>query len=182
MPNIIKIKNSNRAKKSLNLPNYYIYTWPNLMPFIFAKWATAHALNLMGLIASHIKAHKLSGTPSLFRFLTILISPLAQTQDPIFLPPRGLRQHRQRRSRRYPRGLHPCLMQSKPWSRLQCFNAACKQRLVAPKNGASNSAWTALQMTPPKARKDAWNGASKGAFNGAWRMLEWRWDGGWGVP
>ena len=84
------------------------------MPFIFVKWATAHALNLMGPIASYIKAHNLSGAPSLSRFLTILISPATQTQDPIFLPPSGLLQHRQRRSRRHPRGLHPGRMQFKP--------------------------------------------------------------------
>ena len=36
------------------------------MSFIFAKWATVHALNPMGPIASYLKAHNLSGAPSYF--------------------------------------------------------------------------------------------------------------------
>ena len=36
------------------------------MSFIFAKWATVHALNPMGPIASYLKTHNLSGAPSYF--------------------------------------------------------------------------------------------------------------------
>ena len=57
------------------------------MPFIFSKWATAHALNLMDPIASYIKAHNLSGTPSLSRFLTILISHATEPKILFFCHP-----------------------------------------------------------------------------------------------
>ena len=146
---------------------------------------------LNGPIANYIKAHNLSGAPSLSRFLTFLISPATQTQDPIFLPPSGLLQHRQRRSRRHPRGLHPCWMQSKPWSRLQCFNTAWERRLAAQKNGVSNGAWTALRWWLRCALNGAWTTPSNSAWtalvvapkngtstrlNGAWKLvLQWRW-------
>ena len=130
-------------------------------------------------------------TQYLSRFLTFLISPATQTQDPIFLPPNGLLQHRQRRSRCHPRGLHPCWMQSKPWSRLQCFNTAWERRLAAQKNGVSNGAWTALRWWLRCALNGAWTTPSNSAWtalivapkngtstrlNGAWKLvLQWRW-------
>ena len=137
------------------------------MPFIFVKWAIAHALNLMGPIASYIKAHNLSGTPSLFRFLTILISHVAEPKILFFCHPMDC----------FNTGSDVLAA-----THVDCTLAGCSPSHEAvcsastrranddlqPKNnGVSNGAWTALRWWLRCALNGAWTTPS----NSAWTTL-----------
>ena len=162
------------------------------MSFIFAKWATVHALNPMGPIASYLKAHNLSGAPSYFmisHYFNITCNPK-------------------------PKILFFCHL-------VDCFNTGndvlaathvdCTLARCSPsheavcsastrrvnddlqpkkKNGVSNGAWTALRWWLRCALNGAWTTPSNSAWtalvvapkngtstrlNGAWKLvLQWR--------
>ena len=137
------------------------------MSFIFAKWATVHALNPMGPIASYLKAHNLSGAPSYFmisHYFNITCNPnprsyffatqwTASTPAATFSPPPT-----------WTAPLLDAVQAMKPSAVLQhgVWMTTC-----SPKNGVSNGAWTALRWWLRCALNGAWTTPS----NSAWTAL-----------